>query len=115
MNRSAIATPDAHRAAAGLAVRKTGDAHHPAHSLNDEVIAGAIGIRAVLAKAGDRGIDQPRIGGAQRFCVEPELLEAADFEIFDDDVGLLRELANQRRALPLGKIDCCRFLSAIGS
>ena len=44
-----------------LAVRIAGQVHDPAHALDDEVIAGACGIGAGLAEAGDRAIDEPRI------------------------------------------------------
>ena len=43
----------AHGAAAGLMGGASGDAHHAAHGLNHQVVAGAFGIRAVLAKAGN--------------------------------------------------------------
>ena len=42
------------RAAAGQVVALAGDAHEAAHALDDEVVAGAIGVRTVLPEAGDR-------------------------------------------------------------
>src|SRR5206468_7172686 len=57
---------DAHRPAAGLAVRKAGDAHQPAHALDDIVVAGTVGVGAVLPEAGDRGVYQPRVPAAER-------------------------------------------------
>ena len=44
---------DAHRPAAGLA----GDRHQPAHALRDLVDAGARRVRAALAEARDRAVD----------------------------------------------------------
>ena len=115
VKRSTTATPDAHRPAARLAVGQAGDAHHPAHALDDEVVAGALGVGAVLPEAGDRGVDQPRVGRAKRLRVEAELLEPADLEILDDDVGICGQPANQRRAFRLGEIDRRRLLSAVGA
>ena len=48
------------RARALLAVGAAGDAHQPAHALDQEVVAGALRVRAGLAEAGDRAVDQAR-------------------------------------------------------
>ena len=53
---------DAHRTLAGQA----GDRHQPAHALGDLIEAGPVAIGAVLAEAGDAGIDQARIDRPQR-------------------------------------------------
>ena len=45
--------------------RLTGDGHHPAHALGDLIHASAFPIRPGLTKAGDGGIDQPRIDSLQ--------------------------------------------------
>ena len=78
------------------------------------VVAGALGVRPVLAEAGDRRVDQSRIGGAQGFGVEAELLEAADLEILDDDVASRRQPADQRRAFGPREVDRRRSLAAVG-
>ena len=64
------------------------------------VVAGAVGVRPVLAEAGDRGVDQARVRGAKRLRVEPELLEAADLEILDHDVGVARPACGPAPRLP---------------
>ena len=46
------------RPGARLAFGHAGQAHQPAHALDQEVVAGARRVRAVLAEAGDRAIDQ---------------------------------------------------------
>ena len=102
--------PGAHRPAARLAVGQAGDAHQPAHALDDVIIAGAVGIGPVLAEAGDRREDQPRIGRAQRLGVEPELVQPPDLEILDHDVGFVGQLAHQRRAFGLAKSIAADFL-----
>ena len=56
------------RVAAGLA----GDAHHARQPLRDQVEAGPLRVRAGLAEAGDRGVDQPRVDRAQRLVVGAE-------------------------------------------
>ena len=48
---------DTHRSVAGQA----GDRHQPAHALRDLIEAGPVGVRPLLAEAGDAGIDEPRI------------------------------------------------------
>ena len=106
---------DAHRATARDPVGQAGDAHQSAHALDDVIVAGAVGVRAVLTKASDRGIDQPRVRCSKRLGVESELLEAADLEILDDDVRPLRKLKDERRAFRLSEIDCGRFLAAIAA
>lgn len=55
---------DGHTGTGGLAARPAGDAHAAAHSLADEIVAGTIGIGAILTKAGDRSINQARFS----FC-----------------------------------------------
>src|SRR5204862_6837337 len=51
------AGPDLHGAGTGLAVHVTGDAHLSAHRLEDRVVTGARRVRAGLAEAGYREID----------------------------------------------------------
>ena len=113
-NRSATATPDLHRPAARLAIGHAGQAHQPAHALDDIVITGARSVGAVLAEAGDRGVDQTRMGGAQAFGIQPEFLQATDLEILDQHVGIRRHPPNQRRALFGREIDRDRALAAVG-
>ena len=48
-----------------LAVGLAGQVHDAAHALDDEVVAGAVGVGAVLAEAGDRAVDQPRVDRAR--------------------------------------------------
>src|SRR4029079_13323937 len=73
------------------------------------------GIWPVLTEAGDRGIHQPRIDGAQRGRIQPELGESADLEILDQDVALSAELSDKFGALGPRKIDGGRFFAAIAA
>ena len=84
-----------HRSAARLAVGQAGDAHHPAHALDDEVVAGTVGIGSVLPEAGDRCVDQPRIALRQGFVVEAEEAERARAKILDHDISSVAEFQRQ--------------------
>src|ERR1039458_6338996 len=66
-----------------LALRLAGYVHQAAHPLDDVVVAGPLGVGAVLTEAGDRAIDEARIGHTQAAGVKAELVEAADLEILD--------------------------------
>jgi hypothetical protein len=72
----------------GCTVGLAGDAHQPAHGLDHQVVSGAFGVRAVLAKAGDRAIDQARVDGFEALVVQAVLLQAADLEVLHQDVAL---------------------------
>ena len=58
------------RAATGQVITLTGNRHETADALHDEIVAGALGIRAVLAKAGDRAIHQIGFDLLQRFIIQ---------------------------------------------
>ena len=55
---------DRHPDLDGRAAVAARGAHDPAHALRDEIVAAAIGVRARLAEARDRAVDQPRIDRA---------------------------------------------------
>ena len=76
------------RAAAGQVVALAGHAHQPAHALDDVVVAGAVAVGAGLAEAGDRAVDQARVGCAQRCVVEPVARQVADLEVLDQHVAV---------------------------
>src|SRR4029079_19111561 len=86
---------DAHRLPARLAVGLAGDAHQPAHALDDIIVSGAVGVRPILPESGYRSDDQARVDPAKRVRIEPELGEASDLEILHDNVRFLREAADQ--------------------
>ena len=86
----------------------------PAHALRHQIIAGALGIRPILAEAGDRAINQPRIFRREALVVEAELGEPADLEILQQDVGTRGELAHDAAAFVAFKIQLDRPLAAVG-
>ncbi len=105
---------DLHRTGAFLVVGAPGEAHQAAQALDHEVIAGALGIGAGLAEAGDRTVDQLRVDLLQRFIVEAIGLEPADLEVLQQDVGLGRQFANDALAFRLGEVHRHRLLVAVG-
>ncbi len=107
--------PGAHRSAPRLTIRQTRQAHQPAHSLDNIIIAGARRRRPILPETGYRRIDQSRIGAPQRLRVEPELFQSSDPEILDQHIGVARHPRDQRRALGIGKVDRHRPFAAIGA
>src|SRR4029079_9640145 len=88
------AGPDLHGAGAGLAVHVTGDAHQPAHRLEDRVVTSARRVGSGLAEAGYRAIDDAGIDWSDGFVIEFVALEVADLEILHHDIASLGELAN---------------------
>ncbi len=93
------------RAAAREVVALAGDAHQSAHALEDEVVAGARRVRAVLSESGDRAIDQPRIDLAQIVVGEAVARQVADLVVLDDDVATS---PRDRAAAPAPRASRCR-------
>ncbi len=75
------------RTAARQVVALAGDAHQAAHALNHEVVAGAAGVGAGLAEAGDGAVDQARVHFLETGVVQAVLGQAADLEVLDQDVA----------------------------
>jgi len=98
-----------HRAAAALA----GQAHDAAHRLEHRVVAFLVGVRAALAKAGARDIDERRVQGRKRGVVEAVAAEGADRKIFEQHVGFLRERADRLPARVRAQVDGDGFLGAV--
>ena len=97
-----------------LTARFAGNAHQPGHALDNEIIARTVGIRAGLAKPGDRTIDQAGVDRGQIGVIQPVFCQAADFEVFDHHVGVGNQGAHL--GLPFGgaKIADYRGFAAIG-
>ena len=64
--RSVIAMPAFCGPPPGRSSRSPVTLMKPAHALDDEVVAGAIGVRPVLPEAGDRRVDEARVDRARR-------------------------------------------------
>src|SRR5690606_35898832 len=65
----------------GRSVGRAGARHDAAHALDHEVVSGAPRVRAGLAEAGDRAVDQLRVERLQTGEVEAVFLQAADLEV----------------------------------
>src|SRR5439155_1293987 len=102
------------RPAARRIVGLAGDAHHPAHALDHEVVAGALAVRAGLAEARDRAVDEARIDLLQVFVGKAVAREVAELVVLDEHVRDLRELARELLPLGLGDVERDRFLAAVG-
>ena len=63
-----------------------GDAHEPAHRLDDDVERGAIGVRAVQSPAGHRRVDEAWVPVEQLARIEAEVAHRAGPQVLDDDV-----------------------------
>ncbi len=83
--------------------------------MRHQIVAGARGVRAVLAEAGNRTINQPRKVLGHAFVVEAEFGQAADLEVLDQNVGLGRQLADDAAAFVALEIQFDRALAAVGS
>ena len=82
------------RAAARLAVALAGDAHEAADALDDEVVARALRVRAGLAEARHRAIDEIGLDVLERRVVEAVLLQLADLVVLQHHVALRRQFAD---------------------
>ena len=63
------------------------DRHQAREALCDEVEAALVGQRPVAAEAGDRAIDQRRVGCGEHVVAKAQLLERVAPEVFDEDIG----------------------------
>src|ERR1041384_7090725 len=98
-----------HRSASALA----GEAHDAAHRLEHGVVALLVRVRAALAEAGARHVDERRVERGKHRVVESVATERADRKILEHDVGLLRELADELPACVRAQVDGDRFLGAV--
>ena len=83
----------------GTLAGEAGDGHQPAHALGDLVEARAIGVGAVLAEAGNAGIDEARVKGVKGCVVDTEAMLDVGAVILDEDVGGRGEAPQNLNAL----------------
>ena len=93
------------RTAAGDGVRAAGDAHHATHGLDHQVVAGALGVGPILAKAGDRAVNEARVEGFEALKIQPVSGQPAHLEVLHQDVAVLGHLTDERLAFNLGHVD----------
>lgn len=83
----------------GGRVGPAGGAHQAAHGLADDVVARALGIGAVVAKAGNRAVDDGGVDFFQIFIAKAQLFHHAGAVVFQHNVRLLHQLAENLFAL----------------
>ncbi len=103
-----------HAGAHRLAVGHAGEAHQAADTLDDEIVARAFGVGAVLAIAGDGAVDQAGVFGAEVLVAEAVFGEAADLEVFHQDVAFGGQGADQGGAFGAGHVDGDGLFAAVG-
>ena len=107
--------PHFHGASARFSIRPAGDAHQPAQTLDQEIIAGAWRIGTILPEARNGAIHQPRIDGLQAVVVQSVLFQAAQLEVLQHHVGLRRQPTHDVLAFRLGDIDRNGALVPVGT
>ena len=93
--------------------RKAGDRHEAAHALGDLVDARAVAVRPGLAEAGDAAVDDARVDRRKRLVVDAQALFDARAIVLDDDVGVWRELLEDRDALRISEVEGHASLVAV--
>src|SRR6185503_9669742 len=101
------------RAAARRAVGLAGNAHHSAHALDHEVIAGPLAVRTGLAESGDRAVDQARMHAVEIVIAQAVTRQVAVLVVFDKDIAFAGERTDKRLAGRLGHVDGDRFLATV--
>ena len=89
----------AHGARAGCAIGLATGAHQAAHGLHHRVVGRAIGIGAVLPKAGDAAINNGRIDSPNALVIQAIALEPTHFVVLNKHLAVKGQLAYQFGAL----------------
>src|SRR5258708_31200704 len=101
------------RTAARRGVGLAGDAHHPAHALDHEVVARPLAPGAGLAEAGQRAVDEPRIDLPQSVLAEAVARQVAVLVVLDQHIEAGRKRTDQRLSFGRRDVHRDRFLAAI--
>src|SRR5919197_3374668 len=102
------------RSAARRVIGLAGDAHHPTHALDHEVVPRTLAIRARVAKPRDRAVDEPRVELTYLLIPEPVAREVAVLVVLNEDVRTLGELARDGVTLRRRDVERDRLLAAVG-
>ena len=94
-------------------VGRPGDRGEPGLGLDQHVVGLARGVGAVLAVAGDRADDQPRMRAAQLVEREAELGDRAGLEVLHEHVGPGEHRRQHGLVVIAGEIEHQRFLAAV--
>src|SRR5260221_9724956 len=88
-------------------------AHHPAHRLDEGVIAWPRRVGAGLAETGDRAIDEAGETVLELRVAQPVFRQCANLEVLDQDVALGDEAKRDRLAFRRRDIEGDRSLVAV--
>jgi hypothetical protein len=93
----------------GLAVQR----HQARFALHHEVVARARGLGAGAVVARDRAVDEARVLLAQLLVAQAQLVDAAELEVLDHHVALLRKVARDLLAFGRLQVERDRALVAV--
>ena len=87
---------DSHSGAGWFLAGPACDAHGATHGLGDQVIARLVGVGAILAEAGDGGVDQLGVDGPALLPAEAQPLHNARPVILNQHISGLHQLGKER-------------------
>src|SRR5262249_39081724 len=94
-------------------VRRSGDPHEARFSLDDRVVSGLVTPWTGLPVAGNRAVDQTGIELVDRLVAEPQFVEAARFEVLDENIRLSEQRPKVVRTLLAFQIEADAPLAPI--
>src|SRR5581483_9385410 len=102
------------RHARDLGIVEVGDqTHHARERLADRVEAGLVAVRAALAVAGDRAVDQFGVELRELRVIEAELLPGRRPEVFYEDIGGREQIEKNFLPLALAQVERDALLVAV--
>src|SRR6266446_767010 len=90
-----------------------GHVHHAGECLRDHVVAGLVRERALASEGRERGHDEPRIERLERIVVEAAFLHYVGAEVFDHNIHLGYERAEDLERFRLVEIEAQAFLAPV--
>src|SRR4029078_9309586 len=94
-------------------ISRSGDAHEAAFGLQHGVVASFLPARPLIAKPGDRAVQEARMLRSHALVIEAEPLNGARREVFDEDVGAIEECVDDRSRRWMLQIERQAFLVAV--
>ena len=92
---------------------RAGERHQPGLALGDLVVAGAAALGPVVAEAGDRQDDQPRVELVQPLDREAQAVEHAGAEVLDQHVAVPDQAGERLAAVVALEVEGDRLLVAV--
>ena len=93
----------------GRAFLGPGNRHQPAHSLDDQVVPRPF----LLAKGGDRAMDDTRVGGGDRLSAQPQAVGDSGSEVLDQHVRASHHVQEEIAPGPAAQIQTDRPLTPV--